>query len=504
MGGAMECGRKADWRRAAWLVLLALLMLRLLLMVLLPLTDTTEARYAEIARKMLETGDWITLQHDYGIPFWAKPPLSSWLSALSMAAFGSNAFAVRLPSLVLSLGVLVLIADLARSRRGGDAALAATLILAGSLLFFVSAGAVMTDPALLFAITLSLAAFWHALAGRVGAWPYLFFVGLGIGLLAKGPIVLVLVGLPLIIWVAVRHEWVACWQRLPWGTGGLIGLAIALPWYLAAEAKTPGFIHYFLLGEHLGRFVEQGWSGDRYGFAHAAPRGIIWLYVLGALMPWCLIAPLWWLRRGAPVERDGWPLYLLLWSVVTPAFFSVCGNVIFPYALPMLPGTALLLVEWWGGTPPLQRGVALPWLAAMTVVLFAGVLALQAWQPGLLPSHKALVARWLLQRPEPGAALVYWDRRRAFSAEFYSGGRARTTHDPQVLAELLAAAPGTGYLVIKKADAHPPPPDLLARFELASRLELAGDEWLLLREREAAPRRLTNSGDWLWMHSARR
>lgn len=46
-----------------------------------PLFDTTESRYAEIARKMLETGNWVTLQQDYGVPFWAKPPLSIWLSA---------------------------------------------------------------------------------------------------------------------------------------------------------------------------------------------------------------------------------------------------------------------------------------------------------------------------------------------------------------------------------------------------------------------------------------
>ena len=68
------------WQRTATYVLCALLILRLLTMWVIPLTDTTEARYAEIARKMLETGNWVTLWHDYGIPFWAKPPLSTWIS----------------------------------------------------------------------------------------------------------------------------------------------------------------------------------------------------------------------------------------------------------------------------------------------------------------------------------------------------------------------------------------------------------------------------------------
>ena len=63
----------------------------------IPLTDNTEARYAEIARIMSETQNWITLQIDYGIPFWAKPPLSTWASALSISIFGNHEFFVRLP-----------------------------------------------------------------------------------------------------------------------------------------------------------------------------------------------------------------------------------------------------------------------------------------------------------------------------------------------------------------------------------------------------------------------
>ena len=93
------------WQRTATYVLCALLILRLLTMWVIPLTDTTEARYAEIARKMLETGNWVTPQHDYGVPFWAKPPLSTWLSAASMGLFGVNELAARLPSLLMSLVV---------------------------------------------------------------------------------------------------------------------------------------------------------------------------------------------------------------------------------------------------------------------------------------------------------------------------------------------------------------------------------------------------------------
>jgi 4-amino-4-deoxy-L-arabinose transferase-like glycosyltransferase len=83
--------------------LFLLLAVRVAAMIWVPLTDPTEARYAEIARKMVETGNWITPQFDYGVPFWAKPPLHTWLSAMGIAAFGVNPFAVRLGILLSAL-----------------------------------------------------------------------------------------------------------------------------------------------------------------------------------------------------------------------------------------------------------------------------------------------------------------------------------------------------------------------------------------------------------------
>jgi 4-amino-4-deoxy-L-arabinose transferase-like glycosyltransferase len=80
-----------------------LIVLRGILNAIVPLMDKTEARYAEIARIMQETNNYITPQIDYGVPFWAKPPLSTWLSALSMEVFGVNEFAVRLPYLLATI-----------------------------------------------------------------------------------------------------------------------------------------------------------------------------------------------------------------------------------------------------------------------------------------------------------------------------------------------------------------------------------------------------------------
>ncbi|MCS3805007.1 4-amino-4-deoxy-L-arabinose transferase-like glycosyltransferase [Chromobacterium alkanivorans] len=474
------------WQQGAVVVLLLLLLLRLVGMWAIPLTDTTEARYGEIARKMLETGNWVTLWHDYGIPFWAKPPLSSWLSAAGMGLFGVNEIAARLPSLLLAVATLGLSAHLMRKRSGGDAAMAAALILASGLLFLGAAGTVMTDPALLFCVTLSQAAFWHALTRGSRGWGYVFFVGLGLGLLAKGPLAIVLVGMPIFFWVLLRMQWLALWRKLPWISGTLLMFAVAAPWYALAELRTPGFLDYFIMGEHVSRFLDAGWKGDKYGFAHATPRGMIWLYALAAIFPWSLAMLAWLLRHGAKLPRlcrddDGWQLYLALWTLMTLLFFTLSGNIIFPYSLPMLPGCALLFAELWrrARADGAERS-ALPWIAAVGGLLMLALLAFNHYDGNrYLRTQKQVIAAWQAQNPSKDSALVYWAGRREFSAEFYSHGRARATQDPQQLRAWLAGKPGS-FIVSDENELARLPADVRARFAPLGRFQIMNDTVLLL------------------------
>src|SRR5439155_24547909 len=168
-----------------------------------PLMDTTEARYGEMARKMIETGDWLWPQFKYGVPHWSKPPLSTWLTAATYLALGVNEFAARFPSLVACLAVMWLTVDLGARRAVPGLGLKAAVVLFTTPLFFISAGAVMTDPTLVLGTTLSMAGFWQAMTreGRAACvWGYVFFVGLAIGLLAKGPVTLALTFAPVGIW----------------------------------------------------------------------------------------------------------------------------------------------------------------------------------------------------------------------------------------------------------------------------------------------------------------
>ena len=154
---------------------------------------------------------------------------------------------------------------------GRGYALSSSVVLWTTPVFFVISGGVMTDPSLAFATTLAMAAFWNAAFGTGGrrAWGYVFFAALGIGLLAKGPVAVVLTMFPIGVWVLWKKKWSEVRHSFPWVTGILLMLAIAVPWYIAAEIYSPGFLKYFLIGEHVMRFIDSGWHGDKYGYAHS-------------------------------------------------------------------------------------------------------------------------------------------------------------------------------------------------------------------------------------------
>ena len=452
-------------RHGLLLLLVVVVAVRLATLGAYPLLDPTESRYAEIARKMLETGDWLVPQVDYGVPFWGKPPLSTWLSAIAMAAFGVNEFAARLPSFLLLSGCGALVYRLAALRAGSDTALWALTVFATTGLVFISAGAVMTDPALAFATTLSMAGFWIAVDGHESkrrAAGYAFFLGLAAGLLAKGPVAVVLTMLPVGAWTLWTGRWRAVWTHLPWLAGTLLVIALAVPWYWAAERASPGFLDYFLVGEHWKRFVESGWKGDLYGQAHARPRGTIWLWWFAATLPWSPLA-VGWLVRGLATRskgtsrllRDPWCSYLLLWTLAPMMFFTVSGNVLVTYVLPGMPAFALLLGEFWrpsAGEPRTLRIAARLVLAGGIglLLIFVGVLVTQQQRFDVELSHRALVRTYESTRANDGDRLVYVGQR-PISAEFYARGKAVKVENVNALAR-YRASPNADFFAVREGD----------------------------------------------------
>jgi len=424
-------------RRLLWLTLFSIIAIRFLMLGAYPLQDTTEARYGEMARKMLETNNWITPQFDYGVPFWGKPPLSVWLSAGSYKLFGVSEFSARLPSLLLSIFILLLVYNLGKQYRNQDTGLVAITILAGSMMFFIMSGAVLMDPALAAGTVLSMVAFWHALHSTRRSWGYLFFAGVAIGLLAKGPVALVLIFTPIILWLIWHRNFREAYQRIPWFKGGMLMLALSLPWYILAEIRSPGFLEYFIIGEHWNRFTESGWQGDLYGSAHKRPTGKIWLYAVFAFLPWSLILPriLWRARKSVLVSawrNNTWLSYLAIWAITPLVFFTFSKNILATYTLPALAPLALITAELWmrvyvkNESMHFNLDKKVRMIAALCFfvpALYIFIITSYFMDKFQFKSQRDLMEAYYQLRPDSKSRVFYFPGR-PFSAEFYSQGKA--------------------------------------------------------------------------------
>jgi 4-amino-4-deoxy-L-arabinose transferase-like glycosyltransferase len=409
-----------------WLLLIGVALLRLSSLSTYPLLDRTESRYGEIARIMVETGNWVVLQIDYGIPFWGKPPLSFWASAASISLFENSEFFLRLPHVLAAIGVLLLIWQFTRaldySRRQADIVVA---VIATTIGFLVVAGSVMTDMYLCLAMTMTMTGFWRGWHGDKKQ-VYLMYAGLGVGLLAKGPVIIVLTGIILFPWLVIHYGikglWRPLWQRLHLSSGLLLTLVIAAPWYWLAGRQSPGFLEYFILGEHFQRFVDSSWRGDLYGSGHAQMHGAIWVYWLIVALPWSpllLIAAVKAaFREHSLLPRDPLTSFALLWMCSPMLLFTLAGNILPAYVVPGLPAVGLLMLK----ASDLERIAHNPYLLpigpAMLIIMcgYANLIGADRY------SEKDLLAHGI----DSGDALYYLYSR-PFSAQYYSKGRAKTT-----------------------------------------------------------------------------
>jgi 4-amino-4-deoxy-L-arabinose transferase-like glycosyltransferase len=408
------------------IAVVVIVLFRLLLLDYIPLLDKTESRYAEIARMMNETREWIVLQIDYGVPFWAKPPLSTWLSSLSFDLFGVNEFAARLPSFFIAMLVVYLIAKFFREESISFYIPAFILLTIPE--YLIHAGVTSTDSALLLSISLTMLSFWKAVnSDKKNLWSYLFFVGIGLGLLAKGPIIIILTAPPVFIWCLLdyRNRFKLIWQKLPWILGIIISLLIAVPWYYLVEKETPGYFDYFIVGEHFKRFTESGWSGDKYGFAKSQPLGIIWLFLLGFGFPWIEIVlfVLW--KKGKTFMKDRWVSFLVLWLFWTPVFFTFSKSSIHTYILPCTVPIALIIMHYWKDE---KNWIKISSVFPIATILAFLVLLFSNKKEELMNTDKYLLSRQQILTANSNIPLYYWSDI-SYSGRFYSNGKAILIHD---------------------------------------------------------------------------
>ena len=429
-----------------WAFIAFVALIRLVTLALYPLMDTTEARYGEIARIMVETGNWITPQIDYDKPFWGKPPLYAWVSGLSILVLGNSEFALRLPHLVAAIVILILLWKFAiHLKLSAMKATTAVAIVSTSAGFLIASGVIMTDMLLSLSMIMVMTGFWRGWHGEP-QYNYFMYFGLAIGLLAKGPLIIILAGFAIFPWLVINNGYLNLWEQIWKRSNILSGLALVLlisgPWYLLAEKATPGFLEYFFIGEHFQRFIDSGWQGDLYGSGHARSRGTIWLYWFLVALPWSPLLMLiayrkFLLRKKVDHSVNGLTSFLFCWMLSPLILFTSAANILPAYVLPGLPAIGLLIAPNFHFTH--QKRNDLLFLAGpLLLVIIAARLIFWTDENGYKFSEKTL-----LNSDIDSSLPLYYYKTRPYSAQYYSNGKAKITDTTQ---------PGDNmfYLVIKK------------------------------------------------------
>jgi 4-amino-4-deoxy-L-arabinose transferase-like glycosyltransferase len=319
-----------------------LLALRFILLPFYPLMDRTEARYAEISREMIEAKNWVTPLLEEK-PFWAKPPLSMWAVNISYKLFGLNEFGARFSSMAFSLLSLLfgmILVYLLSKKNKLLTAIFTFIFSTCSVVFLLMAG-VMTDLALLFCITMAMTSFMLLMKTGNKNWNYPFFIGIGLSLLAKGPIGLIFILVPIFLWILILNDWknIFCSKKIFFIRGFFIVALISVPWYIFAEKRTPGFLNYFFIGEHFYRYTMKGWKGDLYGNPSSRPFGFIWVYFIIGFFPWIIffVNNIFGFLKKLKTKIyliNKYYLFLFLWMIFPIIFFCLSKNILISYILP--------------------------------------------------------------------------------------------------------------------------------------------------------------------------
>ncbi len=368
-----------------------------------PLFDLDEAIYAESAREMLVSGDWLTPRYNER-PFFDKPILIYWLTAGAYALFGVNEFAARLPSALCGLGLLVVVFGFLRTAAGPRLALLALLILATSLETITLAHAALTDMPLILTLTAGMAAFYLGFERRAWRWFAAGYVAFGLAALVKGPVAVALPALIFTVYTGLQGRFREFVRRARLPLGALIFLAVAAPWY-AAMVQLHGwpYVEAFFLKHNVRRFtgVIAGHAGSPFYYLGVL---VVGFFPWSAFLPAALVSS--WPRRWVdwqPVSSmRRLEMFALVWAAGVILFFSLASTKLPNYIGPLLPAVAILTARWWerlldGDVWP-RRTIG--WSAAILVAiagLFAVLLALVPVWIRFAPDRYALAAPYLIE-----------------------------------------------------------------------------------------------------------
>jgi 4-amino-4-deoxy-L-arabinose transferase-like glycosyltransferase len=303
------------------------------------LIPSDEGRYAEMAREMLVTGDWVTPRYN-GYKYFEKPPLQVWATAITFQVFGIGDWQARLWSALTGFLTILAIGFTGTRIYNARAGWLAAVVLASSPMWVISGHFNSLDMGLSAFLVAALCSLLFAQTtdnkSSSRNWMWICWVFMALATLSKGVIGAVIPAMVLIAYSISTWDW-KIWIRLRLLSGLILFLLITAPWFVLVAQRNPEFLEFFFIHEHLQRFTQDAHSrtGPIYYFVPLLLIGIL---------PWALqipgsIAQAWQERRRE--FSSGW--LLVCWSVMIFAFFSVSHSKLPGYIIPIFPALALLI-----------------------------------------------------------------------------------------------------------------------------------------------------------------
>lgn len=306
------------------------------------LLPSDEGRYAEMAREMLASGDWITPRYN-AYKYFEKPPLQTWANALTFAWFGIGEWQARLYTALTGFAGVLLIGFTGARVFNAATGFFAALVLATAPYWNLMGHFNTLDMALSFWMQLTLCALLLAQRpglpkGQVRLWMWVCWASMALAVLSKGLIGLILPGAVLVLYTLIARDW-ALWKRLYLASGLIVFFAIVSPWFILVQQRNPEFFNFFFIVQQFRRYLtpEQNRPGAFWYFIPV---------ILVGFLPWLSVS-VQSLRhaRATPRQPNGFaPVTLMLvWSVFIFLFFSVSHSKLISYTLPIAPPLALII-----------------------------------------------------------------------------------------------------------------------------------------------------------------
>lgn len=297
-----------------------------------------EAKNAEAAREMFESGNWVVPHFNYELRT-DKPPLHYYFMMVGYKLFGVNAFGARFFSSIMGVLTILLVFLFTKKNLGERAAIYASLVLTASLHFALQMHMSVPDPYLIFFLTWAFFSFYEAYHTKSRWQLFAFYFAIGCGLLVKGPVALGLAGLTALLFLIFKKDlkWATIWRLQPF-SGVILSLLIALPWYYQVHLQTDGlWTEEFFFKHNINRFSDpmEGHDG-----IFLLTFGYVFMLGMLTFLPFVFQSVKHAIKKR---RKHDALLFVLIATSVIVIFFSISSTKLPNYTVPSYPVLAVIL-----------------------------------------------------------------------------------------------------------------------------------------------------------------